>query len=117
MSSKELPWNNDFVSIHDDVFYDSLKKAMMKTPGVYGLYTKNIIGLRELFSKKKRVKQAIIIDDRHNMIHVVVKITIRLGLTIKAISLELQQTIKNQITVLTGCDVSSITVIVEGVVS
>ena len=119
-SINDLPWTDErkeAIKKLDDEFFQLVRNSIIKTPGVAGLYTRGIIGLKEMFSAKKRYRKAITINADADHMNLGIAIKIRAGNNLREVGSQVQQTVKNELSGLLDKTIETIDVKVEAIIA
>ena len=107
--------NNEEIKIADDVVSIIAGKAVSEISGVAGMAGGFAGGISEVFSGKKNLSKGINVDVGEKEVKIDVNIIVEYGARIPDIAFEIQNRVKKAVEAMTGLNVSSVNVHVQGV--
>ena len=107
--------NNEEIKIADDVVSVIAGKAVSEISGVAGMAGGFAGGISEVFSGKKNLSKGIKVDVGEKEVKIDVNIIVEYGARIPDIAFEIQNRVKKAVETMTGLNVSSVNVHVQGV--
>ena len=107
--------NNEEIKIADDVVSIIAGKAVSEISGVAGMAGGVAGGISEVFSGKKNLSKGIKVDVGEKEVKIDVNIIVEYGARIPDVAFEIQNRVKKAVETMTGLNVSSVNVHVQGV--
>ena len=107
--------NNEEIKISDDVVSVIAGKAVSEISGVAGMAGGFAGGISEVFSGKKNLAKGIKVDVEEKEVKIDVNIIVEYGVRIPDVAFEIQNRVKKAVETMTGLNVSSVNVHVQGV--
>ena len=107
--------NNEEIKIADDVVSVIAGKAVSEISGVAGMAGGFAGGISEVFSGKKNLSKGIKVDVGEKEVKIDVNIIVEYGARIPDIAFEIQNRVKKAVETMTGLNVTSVNVHVQGV--
>ncbi len=107
--------NNEQIKIADDVVSIIAGKAVSEISGVAGMAGGFAGGISEVFSGKKNLSKGIKVDVGEKEVKIDVNIIVEYGARIPDVAFEIQNRVKKAVETMTGLNVSSVNVHVQGV--
>ena len=107
--------NNEEIKIADDVVSIIAGKAVSEISGVAGMAGGFAGGISEVFSGKKNLSKGIKVDVGEKEVKIDVNIIVEYGARIPDVAFEIQNRVKKAVETMTGLNVSSVNVHVQGV--
>ena len=107
--------NNEEIKIADDVVSIIAGKAVSEISGVAGMGGGFAGGISEVFSGKKNLSKGIKVDVGEKEVKIDVNIIVEYGARIPDVAFEIQNRVKKAVETMTGLNVSSVNVHVQGV--
>lgn len=107
--------NNEEIKIADDVVSIIAGKAVSEISGVAGMVGGFAGGISEVFSGKKNLSKGIKVDVGEKEVKIDVNIIVEYGARIPDVAFEIQNRVKKAVETMTGLNVSSVNVHVQGV--
>ena len=107
--------NNEEIKIADDVVSIIAGKAVSEISGVAGMAGGFSGGISEVFSGKKNLSKGIKVDVGEKEVKIDVNIIVEYGARIPDVAFEIQNRVKKAVETMTGLNVSSVNVHVQGV--
>ena len=107
--------NNEEIKIADDVVSVIAGKAVSEISGVAGMAGGFAGGISEVFSGKKNLSKGIKVDVGEKEVKIDVNIIVEYGARIPDVAFEIQNRVKKAVETMTGLNVSSVNVHVQGV--
>ena len=107
--------NNEEIKIADDVVSIIAGKAVSEISGVSGMAGGFAGGISEVFSGKKNLSKGIKVDVGEKEVKIDVNIIVEYGARIPDVAFEIQNRVKKAVETMTGLNVSSVNVHVQGV--
>ena len=107
--------NNEEIKIADDVVSIIAGKAVSEISGVAGMAGGFAGGISEVFSGKKNLSKGIKVDVGEKEVKIDVNIIVEYGARIPDVAFEIQNRVKKAVETMTGLNVSSDNVHVQGV--
>ena len=107
--------NNEQIKIADDVVSIIAGKAVSEISGVAGMAGGFAGGISEVFSGKKNLSKGIKVDVGEKEVKIDVNIIVEYGARIPDIAFEIQNRVKKAVETMTGLNVTSVNVHVQGV--
>lgn len=107
--------NNEEIKIADDVVSIIAGKAVSEISGVAGMAGGFAGGISEVFSGKKNLSKGIKVDVGEKEVKIDVNIIVEYGARIPDVAFEIQNRVKKTVETMTGLNVSSVNVHVQGV--
>lgn len=107
--------NNEEIKIADDVVSIIAGKAVSEISGVAGMAGGFAGGISEVFSGKKNLSKGIKVDVGEKEVKIDVNIIVEYGARIPDVAFEIQNRVKKAVETMTGLNVTSVNVHVQGV--
>ncbi len=107
--------NNEQIKIADDVVSIIAGKAVSEISGVAGMAGGFAGGISEVFSGKKNLSKGIKVDVGEKEVKIDVNIIVEYGARIPDVAFEIQNRVKKAVETMTGLNVTSVNVHVQGV--
>ena len=107
--------NNEEIKIADDVVSIIAGKAVSEISGVAGMAGGFAGGISEVFSGKKNLAKGIKVDVEEKEVKIDVNIIVEYGVRIPDVAFEIQNRVKKAVETMTGLNVTSVNVHVQGV--
>ena len=107
--------NNEQIKIADDVVSIIAGKAVSEISGVAGMAGGFAGGISEVFSGKKNLSKGIKVDVGEKEVKIDVNIIVEYGARIPDVAFEIQNRVKKAVERMTGLNVTSVNVHVQGV--
>ena len=107
--------NNEQIKIADDVVSIIAGKAVSEISGVAGMAGGFAGGISEVFSGKKNLSKGIKVDVGEKEVKIDVNIIVEYGARIPDVAFEIQNRVKKSVETMTGLNVTSVNVHVQGV--
>ena len=107
--------NNEQIKIADDVVSIIAGKAVSEISGVAGMAGGFAGGISEVFSGKKNLSKGIKVDVGEKEVKIDVNIILEYGARIPDVAFEIQNRVKKAVETMTGLNVTSVNVHVQGV--
>ena len=107
--------NNEEIKIADDVVSIIAGKAVSEISGVAGMAGGFAGGISEVFSGKKNSSKGIKVDVGEKEVKIDVNIIVEYGARIPDVAFEIQNRVKKTVETMTGLNVLSVNVHVQGV--
>ena len=107
--------NNEQIKIADDVVSIIAGKAASEISGVAGMAGGFAGGISEVFSGKKNLSKGIKVDVGEEEVKIDVNIIVEYGARIPDVAFEIQNRVKKAVETMTGLNVTSVNVHVQGV--
>ena len=107
--------NNEQIKIADDVVSIIAGKAVSEISGVAGMAGGFAGGISEVFSGKKNLSKGIKVDVGEKEVKIDVNIIVEYGARIPDVAFEIQNRVKKTVETMTGLNVTSVNVHVQGV--
>ena len=107
--------NNEEIKIADDVVSVIAGKAVSEISGVAGMAGGFAGGISEVFSGKKNLSKGIKVDVGEKEVKIDVNIIVEYGARIPDVAFEIQNRVKKAVETMTGLNVTSVNVHVQGV--
>ena len=107
--------NNEEIKIADDVVSIIAGKAVSEISGVAGMAGGFAGGISEVLSGKKNLSKGIKVDVEEKEVKIDVNIIVEYGVRIPDVAFEIQNRVKKAVETMTGLNVTSVNVHVQGV--
>ena len=107
--------NNEEIKISDDVVSVIAGKAVSEISGVAGMAGGFAGGISEVLSGKKNLSKGIKVDVEEKEVKIDVNIIVEYGVRIPDVAFEIQNRVKKAVETMTGLNVTSVNVHVQGV--
>ena len=107
--------NSEEIKIADDVVSVIAGKAVSEISGVAGMAGGFAGGISEVFSGKKNLSKGIKVDVGEKEVKIDVNIIVEYGARIPDVAFEIQNRVKKAVETMTGLNVTSVNVHVQGV--
>ena len=107
--------NNEEIKISDDVVSVIAGNAVSEISGVAGMAGGFAGGISEVFSGKKNLAKGIKVDVEEKEVKIDVNIIVEYGVRIPDVAFEIQNRVNKAVETMTGLNVSSVNVHVQGV--
>ena len=107
--------NNEQIKIADDVVSIIAGKAVSEISGVAGMAGGFAGGISEVFSGKKNLSKGIKVDVGEKEVKIDVNIIVEYSARIPDVAFEIQNRVKKAVETMTGLNVTSVNVHVQGV--